>query len=537
MSLPPSDRVPCRRVLTPSRRPLPARVWKNGTANKIDLNSYLLDTLGYDCVLDRAVEAADQALYANFRHVSQSFSYTVVGRAAQLSPPSLLSQLFVWAEPFDGAVWGVIIVTFFLSSALMTWFEDDSLHTREMVLAMKMEKVKRKERYLRLLSQGLYTSFSSFTTQNSDTFRAETLPGRIYRTFWAFVILLTIFSYLANLSAFMSVLPSAAAVIGGIDDFALKGRPACILSEPDDLAFMAANYPGTSLHVVPGTHGTDLLRAVLDPTIPCTAGVAPDVLLSFLLGSVGDPGGQWCGVELVGGPLSSGFYAIPFSSHFPLSLLTSLSALTAKVVTDGTMQAANTAAANFPTARPNCYAAQAARQDVLAKTTVTSRGLADFAGIWLVLAAGVAVAVLVKLLEKYRARIVVAACNFQGEAGTAAGAGLQRRISRRLSLADGALEGEAPLPKSITSEDAVTALSSLIRAQHKANQAMRSQHKVQLERAHALIVDTLQHGGKSSAEWNLAALVSQRDARAAAAAAEVEGQSSDEEDSHEAPAR
>ena len=48
---------------------VPDSVWKNGTANKIDLNSYLLDTMGYDCVLDRAVEASDQALYAIFLHV------------------------------------------------------------------------------------------------------------------------------------------------------------------------------------------------------------------------------------------------------------------------------------------------------------------------------------------------------------------------------------------------------------------------------------------------------------------------------------
>ena len=518
---------------------VPDSVWLNGTANKIDLNSYLLDTLGYDCVLDRAVEASDQALYANFLHVSQSFSYTVVGRAAQLTKPSLVAQLFVWAEPFSGEVWGVIVLTFFLSSALMTWFEDDSLHTREAVLAMKMDKVKRKDRYLRLLSQGLYTSFSSFTTQNSDTFRAESLPGRIYRTFWAFVILLTIFSYLANLSAFMSVLPSAAAVIAGIEDFATKGRPACILDQPDDLAFMAANYPATSLHIVPSVHGTDLLRAVLDPAIPCTAGVAPDVLLSFLLGSVGDPGGQWCDVELVGGPLSSGFYAIPFSSHFPLALLTSLSSLAATVVTDGTLAAANVAAGNFPSSRPNCYAALAARQDLLASTSVASRGLSDFAGIWLVLAAGVGVAVVVKLVGQYKARLAVS-CHFPQHAQESAAAGLTRRITRHLMLAAGGAheegEGGGPaLPKSVTTEDAVTALSSLIRTQHQQNQSMRTLHKVQLEHAHALLVDTLHHGGLSSAEWNLAALLHQSggaEAMAAAAAAEVGGRhhSSEEED-------
>ena len=468
--------------------------------------------------------------------MSQSFSYTVVGRAPQLTPRDLVSQLFVWAEPFDGKVWGIIVVTFFLSSALMTWFEDDSLHTQEALLAMKMDKVKRKERYMRLLSQGLYTSFSSFTTQNSDTFRAESLPGRIYRTFWAFVILLTIFSYLANLSAFMSVLPSPAAVIGDIGDFALKGRPACILNQPDDLAFMAANYPGTQLHIVDSVHGTDLLRAVVDPSIPCTAGVGPDVLLTYLLGSAGDPDGQWCDVELVGGPLSSGFYAIPFSTHFPLPLLTSLSSLAATVVTDGTLQAANTAANNFPASRPNCYAAIAARQDLLASTSVTSRGLADFAGIWLVLAAGVGLAVAVKVLGIYKARMVVS-CKYPQYPGGMAGAGamavgLPRRISGRLALAEGSSqEGEAPLPKSVTSKDAVTALSRLIRAQAKEDNKMRSLHKVQLEHAHALIVDTLQHGGKSSAEWNMAAaLLREPGAVDELAAAKVGSESDEEED-------
>ena len=247
---------------------VPDQVWKNGTANKIDLNSYLLDTLGYDCVLDRAVEASDQALYANFLHVSQSFSYVVVGLAPTFTQPSLVSQLFVWAVPFDVAVWAIIVTTFFLSSGLMTWFEDDSPHVLEMVQAMKLDKVKRKERYARLLIQGLYTSFSSFLTQNSDTFVAQSLPGRVYRTFWAFVILLTIFSYLANLSAFMSVLPKPTAVITSVADFTTKGRPACILDQPDDLTFMANNYPNVALIVIPGMHGADLFRAITDPSIP-----------------------------------------------------------------------------------------------------------------------------------------------------------------------------------------------------------------------------------------------------------------------------
>lgn len=282
-----------------------------------------------------------------------------------------------------------------------------------------------------------------------------------------------------------------------------------------------------------------LLRAILDPDIPCTAGVAPDVLLNYLLGSVGDPDGQWCEVELVGAPLSAGFYAIPFSSHFSLSLLSSLSSLAATVVTDGTLQTANLNENNFPTSRPNCYAALAARQDLLASLSVTSRGLADFAGIWLVLAAGVGLGVLIKLVEQYKARMMVS-CHHPPQANKLGGFGAtSRRFARGVMLAMGAAEAEdedgtgTPKRPNITTEDAVTALSTLIRAQHKQTHTVRTLHKVQLEHAHGLIVNTLQHGGVMGDDWNLATLRHQDgavEAMAAAAAAAVEGPDSSEDE-------
>jgi hypothetical protein len=470
---------------------VPDAVWRNGTANKIDLNSYLLDTLGYDCVLDRAVEASDQALYANFLHVSQSFSYVVVGLAPTFTQPSLVSQLFVWAVPFDVAVWAIIVTTFFLSSGLMTWFEDDSPHVLEMLQAMKLDKVKRKERYARLLIQGLYTSFSSFLTQNSDTFVAQSLPGRVYRTFWAFVILLTIFSYLANLSAFMSVLPKPSAVINSVADFTTKGRPACILDQPDDLKFMASNYPDVALIVIPGMHGVDLFRAITDPSIPCTAGVMPNVLASFLLGPEGDPSGQWCNLEIVGRGLSNGFYAIPFNTHFSLPLLASLSSLAATVVTDGTLDAVNTAANNFPSARPNCFAAIAARAQLAASQTVKSRSVKDFAGVWLVLAAGVTLATLLKL-----ARQGVEQVHFNCHTRT-----LARRTRARLSgLEDGINSGEEDegAVRPMTTEEAVKALSDLVRDYDTKFEAASAQHRAKLDRAHALILETMKYSGRSA---------------------------------------
>ena len=366
----------------------------------------------------------------------------------------------------------------------MTWFEDDSPHVLEMVQAMKLDKVKRKERYARLLVQGLYTSFSSFLTQNSDTFRAETLPGRVYRTFWAFVILLTIFSYLANLSAFMSVLPKPTAVINSVTDFTTKGRPACVLDVPDDLTFMQANFPNIALIVVPGNHGADLFRAITDPSTPCTAGIMPSVLASFVLGPEGDPDGQWCEIEVVGRGLSNGFYAIPFNTHFPLPLLASLSSLTATVVTDGTLDDVNTAANNFPSARPNCFAAIAARQQLAASQTVKSRTVKDFAGVWLVLAVGVTLATLLKL-----ARQGVAQANFNCRTHA-----MPRRASMRLSTLDDGNSGDDGAVRPMTTEEAVKALSELVRQYDAKLQDASLVHRAQLDRAHALILESIKRG-------------------------------------------
>ena len=235
-------------------------------------------------------------------------------------------------------------------------------------------------------------------------------------------------------------------------------------------------------------HGADLFRAILDPSIPCTAGVMPDVLASFLMGAEGDPDGQWCGIETVGGPLSSGFYAIPFSTHFPLPLLASLSSLAATVITDGTLDGVNAAMNNFPSARPNCYAALAARQQLVASQTVKSRTVSDFAGVWLVLAVGVGLATVVKLGHYGYERHCVHGSGKHGGRR----ASLTRRV-RMSGMGDGDDGGDDDAVQPRTTEDAVRALSDLIRAHNAQLEATRLMHLAQLDHAHALILDTMKH--------------------------------------------
>ncbi len=114
----------------------------------------------------------------------------------------------------------------------------------------------------RLLAHGLYVSFSTFTTQNAEGFKAHTVPGRIYRTVLAFCTLLTISCYVANLAAVLVTPPPPQALIGGIDDFAAQNLPCCVRNISDDHAFMAQAYPDTRLVVVDTVYTSDLLRCV-----------------------------------------------------------------------------------------------------------------------------------------------------------------------------------------------------------------------------------------------------------------------------------
>ena len=295
---------------------VPDSIWRNGTASKTVLNSYLLDTLGYDCILGGTIETPDAMVYSNTLHVHQTFGFVVVAPQPQLPPVPLVNELFMWVRPFSGSVWGITVLTFFISAALMAWFEKDVFE--EELGGLPAGDTHRAHRLRKLLVHGLYVSFSTFTTQNAEGFRAHTLPGRIYRTVYAFGTLLTISCYVANLAAVLVTPPSPVALISAIGDFAANAVAACVLSNADHLSFMRTQYPDTKLMVVDSIYTSDLLRAVLDPSIPCAGAVAPDVMLYYFLGEEGDPDGDFCSLSITGQALNQGFYGITFNAAFPL---------------------------------------------------------------------------------------------------------------------------------------------------------------------------------------------------------------------------
>lgn len=66
--------------------------------------SYVLDTLGYDCVLSRTVSSPDKMLLASFLYAHESFGYVVVTPEPVVQSVPLARRMFSWAAPFSGAL-------------------------------------------------------------------------------------------------------------------------------------------------------------------------------------------------------------------------------------------------------------------------------------------------------------------------------------------------------------------------------------------------------------------------------------------------
>ena len=383
----------------------PNTIWQGGQVTQDVLNSYLLNTLGFDCVLDVSLESSSSAASFALLHPHQAYGYTVVARAPEAVTIDAAARLWTWVKPFSGGTWGVIVSMFFASAALMQWYEGAGAKGEYAKFNRAgAPQAGKRSQHVSKFAYGVYLSFSSFATNNSQTFTAKTLPGRIYRTAYAFVILLTGSCYIANLAAVLSYTPPPVAEITSISSFEQLDLPACVLNNSLHIAFMQAQYPNTKLSILSnvgnGAGGDvnteqterDLLAALVASDAPCMGGIAPDDSLSFWLGPVGDPDGEFCNLRIVGQPLSQGLVGLVMSPNTSAVQLAALNGAVVAELASGRYADAMIAFNNFPTLRSSCSASTAA-----ASGAPQSLGLADFSGIFLVLAFGALVSVVVKL--------------------------------------------------------------------------------------------------------------------------------------------
>ena len=375
----------------------PDALWDGGRVSSTVLDSYLLDTLGYDCVADASAETREGSLYKMFAHPHQTFSYQVLAALPEREPERVISRLFTWLKPFSADVWGGIVACFVFSALLMSYFEMGE-GTKQWELGHFGNRDGSKPGIPNLLAQGLYTSMTHFVTSNNEQFIAVTLPGRAYLMAYSFTIMLIVSSYVANLAAVLSQPPPTSAVISAFGDFGAKNVRACVLNATDVLSLISEMGPTVTsklpLVVVDSTRPSDLLAAIRGNATHgplCGGGVIANLDASQALGPAGDPAGAACANSLVGPPLNQGLYALAFNRKFDTNHLLALNGLISYAVLSGSYDAAQAGSNTFGAARTNCAASSLKVEVVSASLTLT-----QFAGVFLILLIGALIAIALK---------------------------------------------------------------------------------------------------------------------------------------------
>jgi hypothetical protein len=93
---------------------------KNDTAARV---IYMLDTMGYDCVLGTVFIQPQRMQFMRYVISHQPYGYQVVTNAPLYVPQSIQERLFKWALPFTRNLWITIACSVVASAILMTAFE------------------------------------------------------------------------------------------------------------------------------------------------------------------------------------------------------------------------------------------------------------------------------------------------------------------------------------------------------------------------------------------------------------------------------
>ena len=186
-------------------------------------------------------------------------------------------------------------------------------------------------------------------------------------------------AYIASLSAFLTLGPQPVQDITGIDDFQRTGIPACVRNQTAHLAFMQLLYPAIQVEPVAGLT-TDVMNAILNNSVACSAGVVVDTEALYAMNSEQDPNGTYCNLELLQGPLSVGFFGLAFTpsrSHVSDAAFSAINTVIANAF-DSNNYTAGPGSTVFQRDRPLCTA-QAAEEAALAVPTAPQLQIVDVA--------------------------------------------------------------------------------------------------------------------------------------------------------------
>jgi hypothetical protein len=233
----------------------------------------------------------------------------------------------------------------------------------------------------------------------------------------AWVVLLVMSGYIANLAAQATTVQAPVQAVSSISSFAPPALPLCTRASPVLLAYLADAQPALFAALLPehvfensilgSLHALQAVQAGA-----CAGALLPDYEAQWILG-VNDTAGALCGVQPVGAPLSAEFVPMLFTPNTSLVSDAQLEAVnlvinTLQVASSGGASLSGPDSPHFPIgARQVCApqdAADEAAFDILAPAQPLT--VLDLGGIFVVQAVGLALAFICHASKGVRRRLL-----------------------------------------------------------------------------------------------------------------------------------
>ena len=357
-------------------------------ANRTVQLDYVLNVLGYDCMLDSTVLRGEELAYARFLVPNERFGLSVVTGLSAPSDYPVIAMLFAWTAPFTWQVWCVVLAALIFGGIAMFFFEAGEDMSEDYGEAGVFWPLR--------IVRGCYRAFCNFTCVGG--FSPNTAAGQAFNVTFSMSMLLLQAAYTANLAAYFTRTEPPSSPIATMADFGGMQLPACVLNDPYVYTLLRSAFPLTQFVQLNSSLVSDLVDAVESGL--CAGGIAPDLQLRYTLG-LQDPLGAHCSLQLTGGLLSQNYYAIPFNRNtVSATVLEAMGAIAANAFAYGDY-AVGASMASFPQDRPACIAYAIGQSG----NALTPLHLRHVSGIFFLMVFGFGSALVLGILFTHRRRI------------------------------------------------------------------------------------------------------------------------------------
>ena len=357
---------------------------------------YAMQTHSLDVVLVQLTLDPGRLLFFRMMPV-QSFGYQIVTTRPMLVQVPFAQRAFVWAQPFTPQLWLLYTGAVVFTSIVMLLFERSRNEEQfgDHIIGSEVEAV----------GQSVYLAAMGAVLK--EMYSPSTAAGRVYTGTKSFCIFLLISMYIANLAAVFTTGDSISQPVSGLSDFAPNAVPLCTLNDDSTLSWLQLNAPvlfSRGLVVTPSTDLASSLSGVLTGICAGAMGTSADV--AFMLGSEGDPSGNFCGLVPVGQALGNSFISVPFTSdttQLPSATYDAIASLTAMAISSGNYSAIALEQFMPPDAsRSHCVAEVQASAAQVAFANSGSLDIADLSGVFIVQAAGLVLSLITYFTKRQR---------------------------------------------------------------------------------------------------------------------------------------